>query len=775
MNKEAHPGNWEMQKVKLSKVVVPAVLLVSVVFLFHGVIFPPKPLYGSDFELQFYPWKKFIYEELWSRGSIPFWNPYVLSGTPFIANIQASMFYPLGFLYYLLPPEWAYLLSTILHFMLGSTFMYGFMRGICLSPVASLFSALVFVFNGFALSHLYAGHLSFLQNYIWIPLVFYFLHCFTQDLRMVWAVGAGLILGVQILGGFPQIAFYTILGSLGFIVFHGFPSLKARAYATAYRTGIGLILFLVIGFGIAAVQVLPTLEFTTLSTRSGGVSYAMATYDSLHPKELLAFLIPDIFGNAVDRTYWRSQEIWHFWETCGYVGMLPLLLFLVKVEVEPLRRIRLFFCLTAGCALFLAFGRHNPLYPLMYHLPGFNSFRIPAQILFLYVFSLAAISGIVIERLRKGTWKFSRPGIVVSVFVGSVLVLFSAGSRLFPFKFFLRLFRVFGEGPVTQTNLSNLYPRISLSIEKSLLLFLMCLLLLVLLRHRRIGWRAFGVLTAAILVFDLFSFGKQFIRPAELSYFKTGEQLIAHMPGNPSRGRVVTGGKVFSPNDGLKYRFPSIQGYDPLLLKSYVHFFQASQGYPIDDHVVNLEHFRDPEAKLLKLLHVRKAFLNQGMREIDNAIPYAHVVASSAIKPFKEILSFMKGVEYDPAKTVVLEPSSILESKLEKNSEPLVSSCSVTDYQNEHIGLKVSTNQAGYLVLSEISYPGWQATVDGRKVGILRGNYMFRVIVLKEGEHDVCLRFISWPFRAGAILSLLTFAISLGVLMHGRRRQESHF
>ena len=752
--------------------VITGLVMIGFAF-FDKILLSQHALYGGDFLLYFYPVKKFIRDQVLINGTLPFWNMYQLSGTPLIANIQASMFYPMGFLYYVLAPEKAYGYSTILHCAMGCLFMYGFMRAISVQPLGAFAGAIVFTFNGFFMGHLYAGHLSFVQNYVWIPLIFFFMVRFTRTWQLRYSVGGGFVLGVQILGGFPQIAFYTILACLAFVLFYILIVLRSRQYTTVSRAGTGLILLLLIGFAIAAVQVLPTFEFTRFSTRAGGVSYAMATYDSLHPKELLAFLIPDVFGNAVDRTYWRSEEIWHFWETCGYVGILPLLLLLVRVEGGHLHRLRIFFCLTAGFTLFLSLGKYNPIYPMIYHLPGFNSFRIPAQILFLYVFSIAVLAGIGMDRLQQGAWRFSRGGISLMVIMGGILILFAMGLRFFPFQFFFELFMNFGQGPVTHANLPNLYERIGLSVEESLFLFLISFLLLILLKHRKISWRVFGLLTSAILIFDLFSFGRQFIQPYEFSSSKKREQLLAYMPDNPAQGRVITTGGVFSANDGLKEHFPSILGYDPLLLKRYVHFFQASQGYPPDDHVVNLENIRDPEAKLLKLLNVQKTFLNDEVRDMNNAIPYAHVVAASTMKPLEEILSFMKGVEFDPMETVIFEPLTMREMKPGKGFKPPVSSCSVTDYQNEKIRVRVSTNQPGYLVLSEIFYPGWQAAVDGKKVDVLSGNYLFRVVPLEEGDHEVYLKFISWPFRVGAIISLLSLAFCLGVFLHGKRSRQA--
>ena len=271
-------------KHKLWEFFTIALLIMCSLVFFFNIVFSCKNLLGSDFVTYFYPVKKFIYEYFLTHNTLPFWNPHLFSGTCFIANTQASMFYPLGFLYFLVPPEVAYGYSTILHCILGSIFMYLFMRGISVSIAGSFLSAIIFSFNGYFMGHLYAGHLSFVQNYIWIPLIFHLLYLFIQKMRFKYAVIAGLILGVQILGGFPQIAFYTILGSLGFGLFHGIIFLKNHIYSDALKLGFGLIVLLCVGFALAAVQVLPTIEFSGLSTRGGGVSYAFATYESLHPK-----------------------------------------------------------------------------------------------------------------------------------------------------------------------------------------------------------------------------------------------------------------------------------------------------------------------------------------------------------------------------------------------------------------------------------------------------------------------------------------------------------
>jgi hypothetical protein len=737
--------------------------LTLVGFLFFGkVILGGKSLMGWDFVEQFYPWKKFIYDSVWSNGSVPFWNPYLFSGIPFVGNIQASMFYPLGLLYYLLPPEFAYGYSTALHCFLGSIFMYVLMRGLSVSLAGSLISALIFSFNGYFMGHLYAGHLSFVQSYVWIPLILHLMHRFIQRAQMKYAIGAGLMLGLQILGGFPQIAFYTILSCLLFLLFHGLTLLRGGAYTGALRVGIGLTLILCVGFALAAVQVLPTLEFTRLSTRAGGVDYAFATFDSLNPKEILGFLIPDIFGNPVDGTYWRSPQSWHFWESCGYAGILPLFLIFIKTRHGSLRSLRIFFIVLILLALFLAFGKYNPLYPLIYRLPGFNSFRVPSQIIFLYVFGIAVLSGIGFHNLQQKEWHFSRVGAVFLTLAGSLLMAITIGLAVSPFSFFFQLFKNLSEGPVTHANMSMLYGRITFSIYTGTLLFFCSLLFILSHGRQKLTPWILTVVASALILTDLYLFGGQFIRPHELTTPSRKEDILELLNRRPDQGRIVTKSDLFLTNDGLLHKFPSVLGYDPLILRRYVNYVQSSQNERHDDHVVNLANLDDPRAKLMKLLNVKRMVVGERILELDKDVNYLTIVKEAVTKSDDEALDFMQSDAFDPGKMVILGQDYVYKNTPSQvDFGPLMASGSVLTYDNERITIQASTNQPAYLVLSEIFYPGWQATVDGRTVPILRGNYLFRVIPLERGEHQVHLRFVSWPFRIGVLISLLTLSGSL--------------
>jgi len=582
---------------------------------------------------------------------------------------------------------------------------------------------------------------------------------------------AGLILGVQILGGFPQIAFYSILAVLAFAGFHGIILLKKHQFSGAFKLGLGLVVIMGIGFALASIQVLPTMEFTQLSTRAGGISYSFATYDSLHPKELLSFLAPDIFGNVIDHTYWRKWEGSHFWETCGYVGIVPLFFIFVRSETRTIRDLRVFFILLMIFSLFLSLGKNNPFYPLIYQLPGFNSFRIPAQILFLYVFSVAVVSGMGLDRIIGwGGFALNKGYIFFVGAVGIIIIFLFLGLHFLPRHFLVSFMKYFSEGSVTPVNMIKLYERISFSIDNSVMFFSVSLLLIIIQKIRKMSAGVLYILVAAILIIDLYTFGGQFIHSYEFKTPKEKKNLIDQLSRNPIQGRVLELSRFFKPNDGLQYRYCSILGYDPMISRRYVYYEQSSQGYHHDDHVVRFTRIKSPKAKLFRLLNARQIILDDRIIDFEKMIPYAHIVNNVVIKPLDDVLSFMKSEDFEPAKMVVFEPK--YETGLTYRggaNESITAAFTVLEYGNESIHIRTASDQAGYLVLAEIFYPGWRATVDGVRVSVLEGNYMFRVIPVESGKHDIHLQFVSWPFRIGFFISLFTLAGSFCFLFLDRK------
>jgi len=101
----------------------------------------------------------------------------------------------------------------------------------------------------------------------------------------------------------------------------------------------------------------------------------------------------------------------------------------------------------------------------------------------------------------------------------------------------------------------------------------------------------------------------------------------------------------------------------------------------------------------------------------------------------------------------------------------------VTRYEPNRISLRTKNDNPGFLVLSEIYYPGWIASIDGRRARVHRTNYVLRGVSVPAGEHDVEFTFRSRSFLQGAYLSgagvgLLLVSLGLTVWTHWRQKAK---
>ena len=69
------------------------------------------------------------------------------------------------------------------------------------------------------------------------------------------------------------------------------------------------------------------------------------------------------------------------------------------------------------------------------------------------------------------------------------------------------------------------------------------------------------------------------------------------------------------------------------------------------------------------------------------------------------------------------------------------------------------------MVFSEIYYPGWEATIDGKPAEIGRVNYVLRAISVPAGKHSVVLSFFPKSVDTTETIAYIAFAILVLVLI----------
>src|SRR5262245_6301427 len=97
----------------------------------------------------------------------------------------------------------------------------------------------------------------------------------------------------------------------------------------------------------------------------------------------------------------------------------------------------------------------------------------------------------------------------------------------------------------------------------------------------------------------------------------------------------------------------------------------------------------------------------------------------------------------------------------------------IVNYEPNRFAIETVADKRAALVVSEMNYPGWEATIDGQPAPILPANYLLRGVIVPEGGHRVEMRYTAPAARRGAIISVLTMIALLGGVISLIVKKES--
>jgi hypothetical protein len=745
----------------LKRIKWPLLLAILVLIPFWDLLWLPadQMVTGNDLEYLFIHWWRFSVDSL-RQGELPLWNPYLFSGVPFLANPQPAFFYPPVWLLLAIPATQIAGLLFCLHVWLAGMGMYGWLRSEEADEMGALFGALVFAFSGYFWVRLYGGHLGVVMTQAWLPVILWAYRSALKQDKLAGAILGGLPVAFSLLAGHTASFLYVGLVFAGYVAYCVWDAWRSEQAAAAWRKPLLFSAVMVlVGLGLAAIQLLPTWELVRLSSRQE-TSYAFAASHSWPPGHLLTLLIPNFFGQLGHVGYWGDGI---YTELVFYTGLLPLFLILVlgfrKAHTSG-QRLSLFLLAMAGIGLFLALGGVSILHRLAYNfIPLFQITRAPARAGFVFTFAVAALAGLLLTRLRRAPEE-SRPSLQ-SWTKGPFPWLVGSMAALVTLSGFL-LFALLRE---SNPEVSRLWHT-----ANSSALFLLLFSLTVGLLHAwgtgRLNARQGSLLAVGLVLLDLWGFGRSLLQPVpvtESAYWR----IVADISGaSDGDGRVLPWGlSIFEQNKGMTFGLESVFGYDPLELERYSRFITAVS---------------DPQARAYDLLHARYLVATQEMDfgtvqaesapqllgqqagvwvyERPATFPSAWLVHQVEVQESAAVLERINDPAFDPGRVALLEqdPACELTQPESGDADP----AQLEDVQfsrrgNNRIEIDVQAASGGVLVLSEIYYPGWRATVDGEPVPILQADYVLRAVCVPAGEHQVTLSFSPASLKVGAGITLL--------------------
>jgi uncharacterized membrane protein YfhO len=757
--------------------VFPCLFILSILF-FQKAIDDMRVLSGGDITNYLLYLRSFVAQTI-KDGIIPLWNPYIFSGVPCAAGMQPAVFYPLNLVIFtLLTPHLGITWSAVIHLFLSGCFSYMFMKSLRCHWIGSLSTALIFMLSGFQITHLYAGHACVFSASIWLPLILFSIEKTAQTMKFSYVLLGGLAVGIQFLSGHPQISFYTYLLSAVYALFSLGRVIINKEYARAIKLLPLLGMMGAISACLACIQIFPALELPAYSSRSEGTGYSFNTFSSFPFENILSLLFPMLFGNSLDIPYW-GRGLLH--EVCGYVGIIPLILAIMAI-VSRRNAHTILFSVLAAVSLLLSFGKYTVVYKLCYDfIPGFDLFRVPGRMMYLWTFCLAVLAGFGSSSLmelhkKKQVILFSQ---IFGVFgILAMLASFFIDSdtwrSLIQTSYELEE-RIFG-APDLKKHLAGML----LIAKKSMFtgaVFLMLGAMLLYIRSREWCGAWIMYLIPAIILVDLLIFCSPYITTIDSSRCAWDENMVDFLKKDKEPFRIVTMTDDASLNRGMMYGISNIGGYSPTILKRYQEFINISQGLAPETPTVVM---RIAEySKLLDLLcakyfiipsehpifhpQFRLAFSDSivNIYQNKNSMKCAWIVHNFRVIHGRDaIFKALKEISYEDV--VILEEKPTIKQSVSRRVEAYPE---IIRHSPNEIIMNVGMAQDGFLVLSEVFYPGWKAIVDGEEQKIYSGNYILRAIELKKGNHTVRVVYDPPWLKWSLMNSIITCCFVVGILV----------
>jgi hypothetical protein len=714
-----------------------------------------------------YSFRLFGAEQFKATGSIPQWNPYLFGGLPFIGAMHGDIFYPTAWLRLVMPVDLAITWGMAVHFVLAGWLTYGFGRALRLSWTAALTAGVAYELSGIVASQMSPGHDGKLFVSALTPLAFWVVVRAVRD-QARWAYGALSIVTALLVLGHYNMCYFLLVG-LGLWTLYlalGDPDRprQGKPWLSVAFAGLAVL----VGIGIAAIQVLPFLEYIQYSPRSNGgpsTGWDFATSYAMPPSEIFTTILPQ-FNGVLDH-YWGTNPIKFHTE---YIGMLPLAL--AGLAWGDRSRRRLVVALLAGAGFFLlfAFAGHTPFYrPFFEFMPMLKKIRAMGMVFFLVAFPVALLAGIGLDRVLTGR-------------VSSRTVLWLVGGfGLFALLGIVGGLQALAEGiaiPERMAQAQANAPELRAGAFRLLIAALAGGGVLWGIAIGKLRPSAAATLVLAVMTLDLWSIDRLFFvfSPRAATLYGS-DDVTRYLQNQKLPYRVLE--TSYGHSVLMAYRIPNALGYHGNELRFYDELGGKEEGW---------KNFNLPS--VLDLLSVRYLILGSpqpipGFHQIvgpvstsfgtsatlferDSLQPYARVLASAAKVPENQAVATITDPRF-PFDRVALysDTDSLTPDPLTRPFPASEASAQVTDWAPGRmtIDLAGSDPKPSYLVISENWYPDWHATIDGRPATIHRADHSLLSVVLPPGAREVKLVFDSPTYARGKLISLVALLVAAGMMV----------
>jgi hypothetical protein len=812
-----------MRKINFVQDVLPhliavAAFLLITFFFFSPAFFDNKTLEQHDIQ-QFSGSAKAIDDFRAKNHEEPLWTNNMFSGMPA----------------YLISVKWsnqavAYV-KAIASLGTGHPYANIFLAFVCyyimllafrVRPYLAIGGAIAFGLSTYMIVGLTAGHNARIGAIAFMPLVMAGIHlAYTKRLIIglgVTAMGVAL----QLRENHIQITYYLFLILIGYGIIRLIEAVREKQLPGFMKTSGLIILAAVIGASSFFGPLWAITDYTKYSTRgftelvkpgqepqSSGLTkeYAFAyNYGILEPMTLL---IPQFYGGASTNlfvqnqnsasyqalvqsndnqlanqlanytsAYWGPQA---FTAAPYYAGAIIVFMFLIgiffakKEYVWWLVPLSILSIMLSWGDSFKAFN-----YFMFDYFPGYNKFRSVSFALVIILFAMPLLGFLGVEKLiANGLDKANKKKLLIAFGIvgGLCLILWLFGGALLGFSKDM-------EQQLPPWFLSALADdRASLLKADAFRSFAFIAAVFILLYfnvHKKISPIGFYVFIILMITIDLSVVNKRYL--TENNFKRKRENTFAAMTeADQEILKDQSYFRVYNHENPMgeartSYYHQSVGGYHGAKLRRFQDFYDSCISLQHRQLITDVQQGQMDLAKYSSFNMLNVKYIVYGPQRnniiINDAANGPAWFVNDVIKVNNANEELEKTCGLNTRTTAVIDVNKFPVSITPGTDS--AANITLTYHTLNYLKYETQNATAGLAVFSEIFYPDWKATIDGKEATLVRANYLLRALEIPEGNHTVEFRFEPKPYAVGNKITMvgswLTLFVLLGSIFYSLKR-----
>ena len=781
-------------------------LALSLLFLiatisFADILFGVNQLYMRDMTRYYYPTKQ-ILREIVQHGEFPYWNRYFSAGQPIAANPEHEVFYPLTWLILLPSYDLGYRLHVLIHLYIGLLGMYALLRSMELRPPAAWMGALSFGLGGIYLS--YVNLLPILFCAAWLPLTCLFVRRFLLRHSIRDFAAAGLFLGLQCLVAEPTTVAQTGLLIGMYALYRGWYS-KPRISKMITRV-LWIATISITGFLLGAAQILPAIDHVHDSARSRPFEFDLVSAWSMPWPKFAELIYPNVLGHI------SINNVMLYWGGGLYQGMGSPFLFSIYAGIAVIAlaiggafarpRGGRFVLIIVFLSSLMALGGHTPVLRWLYDAGIATSIRYPEKFILMAVFAMIIFASQMLDRMlagdedvRSGALGFAAATVLVAGIIAIIGFtplyprLFNLFSKATDIASIRKTWATTAGAAATRAVIVSRTDWILAAVRGGILI---ALLMTVRKRHRRIWLAAAATFVTIDLAYVTWELNprepRRFFDPPPVARtfprnrqdFRIFHEADWYGTEKPAQQYFSTGDAVYwVVRNGLFPMTPAGSGLRTVLERDYDKT-DLLPSIDLTDSVWDVKRsgradwwkpfmamsnvwyrgvYRDFEVEKKRNHGKFKESLPVTFEEGAHFPRYYFADQVVTIRDRQDFVKQLTTSSFTSAVAFVQRPSFVPALGVVKR---VVETANTATLDVESFG-------QGFLVMSVTPHKYWNIRVDGVRVPAIITNIAYQGIIVTPGRHRIEMEYRNELVRVGMLISLITGAVLIGLLIVYRR------